>query len=168
MSSAPAINVRLATLQDAEAITALYTSQVQTWRHVTFVDQPTAAYAELGLYERWLNGGMHSSVELCAIHLHRLAGGSGTALVACYIEDDSESEPLAEAEIYESDEGEPFGSGLSIATLGVHARYRDQRLADTLIDYIVRMAQVSGRPQISIVVSGDGEPRLIERRKSAV
>ena len=159
MPTPPTITVRLAVLQDTEAITALYTSRVQTWRHLTWPDQPIAVYHELGLYERWLHAGIHGSLELCAIHLHRLAGGSGTALVACFAgnEETGEGESLAEAEIYESEEAAPFGRSLHIAALGVHTRYAQSGLAEALIDYTQRMAQVSGCSQLTVTISDDGE-----------
>ncbi len=143
------ITVRLATLQDTAAITAIHKSDVTTWDRIDAAGQPvTVAYDDLTLYERWQHGGPWLSLETCAVHLNRLLAGSGTPLVA-----EQDGQVLAEAEIYEGHESAPFGHHLNIGVLYTHQAATGHGLGTALLDYIVQMATLMNCSSVSVTAT---------------
>jgi GNAT superfamily N-acetyltransferase len=130
------ITVRLATLQDTHAITAIHCSQVEQWARLG-QEGVSAPYESLSLYERWLYGGAWMSVETCAVHLNHLLAGAGIPLVA-----EIDGEVLAVAEVIESFEPLPFGHHLELSNLVTHQRHRGRGLATALLQYIINMARL--------------------------
>jgi len=138
--------VRLATLDDCAAITAIHTSHVATWERLDSTGALVpAAYADLSLVERWQHGGPWLSIETCAVHLNRLLAGSGIPLVA-----DLDGEVLGEAEVYEGFEPPPFGHNLNLSVLVVHAEQQRHGIANALIAYIVEMARLMKCERIAV------------------
>ncbi|MHB8627146.1 MAG: GNAT family N-acetyltransferase [Aggregatilineales bacterium] len=132
----PAITVRLAMLQDVQAIVSIHTSYVPAWRRWDADQlQVAASYVDLTLFERWQHGGPWLSVETCAVHMHRLLAGSGTPLVA-----ELDGQVLAEAEVYESEEAAPFERCLHLSTLCTHQAHTGRGLGSALLAYIAQMA----------------------------
>lgn len=132
------IEVRLATLQDAAAITEIHCSNIPRWLRFGADGAATPAdYADLSIYERWLHGGPWLSLETCAIHLNRLLAGTGTPLVA-----EVDGEVLGTAEVYENMEAAPFGHHLSIGVLYIQPDRQRQGIGHALLDYIVTMADL--------------------------
>jgi GNAT superfamily N-acetyltransferase len=132
-------SVRLATLADTTAIVDIYTSQRPSWQRLAADGKwVIAPYAELGLYERWQQGGPWMSIETGAVHLNRLLAGSGVALVA----EDDDGNVLAEAEVYESVEPAPFGHHLNIGAIVTHADHLRRDFGTILVKYILEMARL--------------------------
>ena len=127
------IAVRLATLDDAAAITAIHTSQISRWQRFNergeVEDLP---YEALTLYERWLHGGPWMSIETCAVHLTHLLRGAGMPLVA-----ELDGRVLAEAEVFHGVEPPPFGDHLNVSVLYAHRDHQGQGLGAALLDYIL-------------------------------
>lgn len=140
------ITVRLATLADTAAITAIYKTDVPVWERL----DPSGAlisipYEALSLFERWQHGGPWMSIETCAVHLSRLLAGSGIPLVA-----ELNGEVLAEAEVYESFEPPPFGHHLNLSVIVAHADYLRQGLGTALMKYIVEMARLMKCERVTV------------------
>ncbi len=130
------ITVRLATLQDVQAICDLHRSHISEWRQLDKPDKPLADYNALTLFERWQHGGPWLSLESCAVHIYRLLLGIGTPLVA-----ELNGVVLAEAEVYESDEAAPFDHSLHLGVLCTHAAHVGRGLGTALLDYAQRMGR---------------------------
>lgn len=140
------ISVRLATLQDAAAITAIHTSDVPQWSRIDSEGRShPAAYSDLTVYERWQHGGPWMSLETCAVHLNRLLAGAGIPLVAV-----RDGEVLAEAEVYESFEAPPFGHHLEISIIATHTAYHHQGLGTALVEYICQMARLMKCERVTV------------------
>lgn len=140
------ITVRLATLADTTAITAIHRSAVQRWEHIDAQGKAREVpYDALSLYERWQHGGPWLSVEMCAVHLNRLLAGSGIPLVA-----ELDGQVLAEAEVYENFEPQPFGHHLELAVVICHAAHTHKGLGTALVQYIVHMARLMKCERISV------------------
>jgi predicted N-acetyltransferase YhbS len=141
-----AIFVRLATLQDTRAITAIHTSHIRQWEHLESSGQLVAVpYESLSLYERWQHGGAWLSIETCAVHLNRLLAGTGVPLVA-----EVDGQVLGTAEVYEGFEPAPFGHNLNLAVLIVHADYLQRGIGQALMHYISQMAKLMKCERITV------------------
>lgn len=128
--------VRLATLADTQAITAIHCSDVPVWERIDADGTTiTADYADLTLIERWAHGGAWMSVETCAVHLYR-ALNSG--IIPLVIEHDGQV--VGEAEVQEVRESLPFGHHLEIMMLCVHKDFRGRGFGRALMDYAIRSA----------------------------
>jgi GNAT superfamily N-acetyltransferase len=138
MGNSGLITVRLATLDDAAAITAIHKSHIGTWERMAADGSMVAVpYEDLSIYERWQHGGPWLSVESCAIHLNRLLAGSGIPLVA-----EADRQVLAQAEVYESFEPPPFGHNLELSVIVSHAAHTRGGLGSALVEYVVEMARI--------------------------
>jgi ribosomal protein S18 acetylase RimI-like enzyme len=139
-------DVRLATLQDAAAITEIHCSNIAQWMQydAAGAGQP-ATYDDLTLYERWQNGGPWLSLETCAVHLNRLLSGKGTPLVV-----EANGAVLGTAEVYENFEAAPFQHHLSIGVLYVHAAHQRRGLGRELLDYIATMADLMKCDRVTV------------------
>lgn len=140
------VTVRLATLQDTAAISAIHQADVPHWTRLTPDGQLIPAdYADLNLYERWQHGGAWLSIETCAVHLNRLLAGSGFPLVACL-----DDQVVAEAEVYESFEAPPFGHNLEISVINAHADHQRRGYGRALVEYILQMARLMGCERVCV------------------
>jgi len=140
------IIVRLATLEDTAAITAIHTSHITTWERLDSQGMLIPAnYADLSLYQRWQHGGPWLSVETCAVHLNRLLAGSGIPLVA-----EIAGEVLGAAEVYEGFEPAPFGHNLNLSVLIVHADHLKRGVGRALLAYISQMAHLMKCERIAV------------------
>lgn len=141
-----AITIRVATLQDTEAICAIQRGYVTDWQRLDPDGQlVAAAYDALSLYERFLHGGHWLSVETGAVHLNRLLAGGGTVLVA-----ERDGQVLAMAELYDSDEGAPFGHCLHITLLYVRRDCCGQGIGSALLGYIGQIAAAAGCARVTL------------------
>lgn len=136
------ITVRLATLQDSAAITAIHTSNVVEWIDYEGLRR---AYDDLSLYERWLHGGAWMSIETCAVHLNRLLAGAGIPLVA-----EQDGRVFAEAEVYENFEASPYDHHLNIGVLYTHSDFISHGYGTALLNYIRQMAHVMGCARVTV------------------
>ncbi|MBN2003294.1 MAG: GNAT family N-acetyltransferase [Anaerolineae bacterium] len=121
------VTVRLATIADAPAITAVHCSTVTEWRHPT-TRQPVP-YATLDRFGCWYNGGPWMHVELCAWHLADLLACGHLPLVA-----EAAGQVVAEAEYILNYEPIPFGPGLHLSILYVHADWQCQGIGRRMLD----------------------------------
>src|SRR5260370_42420123 len=87
-------------------------------------------FDEMGLSERWQEGGPWMSIETGAVHLNRLLAGSGVPLVA-----EIDGRVSAEAELYEGFEPPPYGHHLHIGSLVSHVDHEPHDLETALIKY---------------------------------
>ena len=139
------MRVRQALLGDAEAISAIYCSHVELWRHQDN-EQHDTHYADLSLYERWQHGGPWLSVETCAVWLgHLLQSNESIPLVA-----EDNGEVLAHAEVFLSDEADPYGLHMNISTLCVHSNAQRAGGGRALVSYVEEMAQVLACKQVTV------------------
>jgi ribosomal protein S18 acetylase RimI-like enzyme len=148
----PQITVRQATLADAASITAIHTARVDTWtRRDIDGEQIATPYDDLTLYERWLNAGPWSSVEMCAVHLaNLLRGGDGIPLVA-----EVDGMVGAEAEVFIGREPEPFGHHINISTLVVHPDYDAVSLGSALLTYIRQIGEAIHCRRVTVADAGE-------------
>lgn len=146
------ITVRQAVLADAADITALHNATIDTWQRRTLDgDLVPADYADLSLFERWLNGGPWASLEMCAVHIANLLRGTDSfPLVA-----ELDGEVGAEAEVFIGHEPEPWGDHINIPKLSVHPDFDGLGLESALITYIHQIAQAIRARQLT---AADGEP----------
>lgn len=134
--------VRQATLDDVQAITALYASHIKTWKNSAGT---AVTNADLTLFERWQHGGRWLAVETCAIWLaHLLQMSDGIPLVA-----EVDQQVLGYAEVFIGKEPEPYGHHIHIGSLCVHAGSQGEGLGRALIDYLVQMGNVMRCQQLT-------------------
>jgi GNAT superfamily N-acetyltransferase len=128
------ITVRLATLDDVAAITALHTALITRWQRLDAQDRvEDVAYEALTTFERWSHGGAWMSREMGAVHLtHLLRHDAGIPLVAL-----QDGRVIAEAEAFHSVEAGPVGDHLNLAALCVHPDYADSGAAVALLDHLL-------------------------------
>ncbi|MBI5669525.1 MAG: hypothetical protein HZC41_16095 [Chloroflexi bacterium] len=111
------MQVRPATLDDTQAISALFRSRITTWQRLNPQGQvEDVPYTALTIYERWLHGGPWMSVETGALQLSHLLRGAGMPVVA-----ETNGQVRGYSEAYHGVEPEPFGDHLHIAHLTVAA-----------------------------------------------
>ncbi|HRE48066.1 MAG TPA: GNAT family N-acetyltransferase [Aggregatilineales bacterium] len=145
--------VRLATLQDTAAITAIHRSLTPQWERITAEGtRLPMSYESLTLFERWQHGGAWMSIETCAVHLNRLLAGSGIPLVA-----EENGVVVGMAELYESVEPPPFGSHLELSVLAVHADHQRRGVGSALMRYILQMGRLMRCAKV-IVAHGEAAP----------
>lgn len=126
--------VRPATLDDTQAISALFRSHITAWQRLTARGQvEDVPYEALTIYERWLHGGPWMSVETGALHLSHLLRGAGVPIVT-----DVNGQVRAYSEAYRGVEPEPFGDHLHIASLAVAAG--DHSLKDGMMAHWLEQA----------------------------
>jgi GNAT superfamily N-acetyltransferase len=109
------IHVRSATPADVPAIVAIHRSDIVTWKRWDDEGQAHLAdYADLGPYQRWLNGGPWMDEGTYAPYLARLLAPdqAGVALVA-----ELEGEVRAVAEAWLGVEPAPFGRNLNLSVI---------------------------------------------------
>lgn len=121
------ITIRLATLDDASAVSAVHRSTVDIWRDPV-TRQPTS-YADLDRFGRWFNGGPWMSPDLCAAHLDALLRQGHMPLIA-----EVEGVIVGEAEYFVNREPSPFGSSLHLSVLYVHKDWQRHGIGKQLID----------------------------------
>ena len=144
------IVVRMATLDDAAAITEIHKSNITRWQRMaadgTVEDMP---YEALTIYERWVHGGPWMSLETCAVHLtHLLRGGNLPAGIPLVAEIDGRV--WAEAEVFPGEEPPPFGSLLHVAVLYVHADQAGRGLERALLTHAVALGRELGCQRLTI------------------
>lgn len=135
--------VRQANLNDVQAITRLYNSQIEAW---VDQNQQPANYNDLSLYERWRHGGAWYSIETCAVWLaHLLQENDAIPLVA-----ELDGEVVGQAEVFIGKEPEPYGSHINISTLSVHKEAESYGVGEGLVAYIEKMASVTESKYVTI------------------
>ncbi|MBZ0304986.1 MAG: GNAT family N-acetyltransferase [Anaerolineae bacterium] len=127
--------VRQATLNDVQAVTRLYQSQIETWYDL---QQQPADYESLSLYERWRHGGPWYSIETCAVWLaHLLQENDAIPLVA-----ELDGQVVGQAEVFIGKEPDPYGHHINISTLSVLKTAEGEGVGEALVEYIEQMASV--------------------------
>jgi hypothetical protein len=150
------MRVRQATLDDTQAVSALFRSQIAAWQRINARGQvEDVPYDSLTVYERWLHGGPWMSVETGALQLSHLLRGAGIPLVG---EDDGQV--LAYAEAYHGVEPEPFGDHLHLSAITL-ADGADG-MADALVDYALEQASAARcKSMTATVVANDEAARTL-------
>ncbi|MCB9459040.1 MAG: hypothetical protein H6670_05280 [Anaerolineaceae bacterium] len=136
------MQVRPATLDDIQAISALMRTRIrrwQRWRDDGRVED--VPYNDLTLYERWLHGGAWMSTETGAIWLSHLCRGAGTALVLL----DDDENIIGYTEAYNSNEIAPLGKHVYIHEIVT----QDDTARDFLMQYWIDQRQKAGRITVS-------------------
>lgn len=128
------LTVRPAVPGDAEAISAVHCSNVETWREWTAAGPRPARYADLSACQRWQNGGPWLDAQTCRWHLERLLAGGGLAWVA-----ELRGRVLAAAELHPAEEPAPYGRHLNLSTLYVHRNHQGQGLGSALLKQAVSL-----------------------------
>lgn len=145
----PAIS-RLARLDDAAAICALFRARIPAWQRLDENGQvQDVPYDSLSLYERWLHGGAWMSLETSAIYLNHLLLGAGFPLVVT----DQQDRVVGYIEAYLSGEGDPFGTNMNIA----HLIAADETAKNALLDGVAHQAAHLKAAQLTIATPGDVE-----------
>ncbi|NLX11814.1 MAG: GNAT family N-acetyltransferase [Chloroflexi bacterium] len=146
------ITVRQANLSDASSITALNNRLIARWvRYGIDNEELPTGYDDLTLFERWLQGGPWSSIEMCAVHIASLLRGTdGIPLVA-----EVEGEVGAEAEIFIGQEPEPFGHHINVSRLAVHPELADIGLGSALLTYILQIAAAIRCRRVTVADASD-------------
>ncbi len=149
------LQVRQATLDDTDAISRLFRSQIQVWQRLDEQNRvQTVPHESLTIYERWLHGGAWMSIETGAIHLSHLLSGAGLAFVA-----ESEGAPSAYLEAYQSNEAPPFGNHIHLSTLAVAAGTPVSAQA-ALIARVLEQARALKVQQVTVSRLGDADAEL--------
>lgn len=134
------MQIRLAALDDTQAISSLFCSQVTRWQRMNEQGQvEDLPYARLSIYERWLHGGAWLSTETAAIWINHLLRGAGVPIVL-----EENNQILGYAEYYISEEAEPYQSHVHIGEF-IIAPDTDPDYRDHLMQYLITQAKEQGR-----------------------
>jgi GNAT superfamily N-acetyltransferase len=155
------IQVRPATLDDTQAISALFRSGVTAWQRLNLQGQvEDVAYEALTIYERWLHGGPWMSLETAAIHLSHLLRGAAIPVVA-----EVDGSVGAYAEAYHGLEPQPFGDHLHLGPLVVHPAHHPDGLDDALLAFLVGQAREAHCGRLTAVaVASDSQAQTFYSR----
>ena len=146
------IQVRPATLDDTQAISALLRSHVTAWQRLNASGQvEDIPYAALTIYERWLHGGPWMSVETAALHLSHLLRGAGLPVVA-----EVEGEVRAYSEAYHGVEADPYGDHLHVGALT--AAPASAELFDAVMAYWLEQAAATHCQRVTATSVANDEP----------
>jgi len=150
----PAIHIRQATLDDAQAITVLVRSRIGVWQRLTEQRQvQDVPYETLTIYERWLHGGPWMSVETGAIQLNHLLLGAGLPLVA-----ELDGRVVAYGEAYQGIEPTPMGDHLHLGHFVVRQDCANAGLESALLAHLIELAKAFKCQRFTAVcVANDGE-----------
>jgi ribosomal protein S18 acetylase RimI-like enzyme len=154
-------HIREATLDDTQAISALFRSHITAWQRLnTQGHVEDVSYDALTIYERWMHGGPWMSVETAALHLSHLLRGAGMPFVA-----EVDGTVQAYAEVYPGVEPAPFGDHLHVGQLRVHAAKRSEELEDALLDAMIEQARTARceRLTANVVASDAASQELYSR-----
>ncbi len=130
------INIRLARLDDASAITRIHMSHVPQWYRRTEAEHCEVGYDALTLDERYGFGGQWMSPETCAIHLNNLLLGHHLPFVA-----EADGQPVAEMELFVSREGVPYGRNCHIGLLYVHKDFSGRGIGTMMVEKALAYAR---------------------------
>lgn len=136
------VTIRVATLNDVAAITAVHQSTIETWREPK--TRHPIPYESLDLFGRWYNGGAWMSPELCAVHLNNLLLNGHLPLVA-----EIDGVIVGEAEYYHTHEPAPFGPGLHLSILYVHQEWQKYGVGRDLLEAGIQHARTIGVSQLT-------------------
>ncbi len=131
-------HLRQATLDDTQAISALFRSHISVWQRLTEEGRvEDVPYETLTIYERWLHGGPWMSVETGAIQLNHLLLGAGFPVVG-----EQDGQVFAYAEAYRGVEPAPFGDHLHLGQLIIHQQHKSDGLDHALLEHLLEQAKV--------------------------
>lgn len=133
------IHMRGATLDDTQAISALFRTHIAVWQRWNAAGQvQDVPYDSLTIYERWLHGGPWMSIETAAIHLSHLLRGAGIPLVV-----EAEGKIAAYAEVYRGTEPEPYGDHYHLAQIVVDDDFYSDGLQDVILNDLLEQARIA-------------------------
>lgn len=128
------IHIRQATMDDTEAIGALFRQRIPVWQRLTDEGRvEELAYDALTLHERWLHGGAWMTIETSALFLSHLLTGAGQPIVAV-----AEGQIIGYVEVYSGNEPEPFGVHHHIAQL-ITRPDQEKVAKDALIQHLLSL-----------------------------
>jgi ribosomal protein S18 acetylase RimI-like enzyme len=148
--------IRQALLDDTSAISALFRARIDVWQRMNPDGRvENVPYESLGLYERWLHGGVAGSgawmsVETAAIHLNHLLLGGGFPIVAV-----RNGEVMGYAEAYAGVEHPPLGGVMHLAHLAVHPDAIQLGVDDLVIDHVVAQGKALKCQHVTLARAGD-------------
>ena len=141
--------VRQARLDDTQAISSLFRSQISVWQRMDEQGQvEDLPYQALTIYERWLHGGAWMTLETGAIWLSHLLRGAGVPLIV-----ETDGAVRAYAEVYRGEEPEPFGDHLHLAHLLVDPDQKGAGLDDLFMEQLPSKAQELGCARLTVSCS---------------
>ncbi len=152
------IHMRGATLDDTQAISALFRTHIAVWQRLNSAGQvQDVAYESLTIYERWQHGGPWMSVETAAIHLSHLLRGAGIPLVL-----EAEGKIAAYAEAYRGTEPEPFGDHYHLAQVVVHPDFASAGLQDMMLRELLEQAKIARVLRVTAnCIAGDAQTQAL-------
>ena len=155
------IHMRGATLDDTQAISALFRAHIAVWQRLNSAGQvEDITYNSLNIYERWSHGGPWMSVETAAIHLSHLLRGAGIPLLI-----EVEGKIAAYAEAYRGTEPEPFGDHYHLAQVVVHPDFASAELQDMLLRDLLEQARIARVSRITAnCVASDAQTQSLYSR----
>ncbi len=137
------MQIRLATLDDTQAISALFCGQIERWQRMNAQGYAEdVPYERLSIYERWLHGGPWMSVETGAIWLNHLLGGAGLPYVVV-----DAGAVVGYAELFHSDEPPPYGEHWHIAQWVAGGDV--EQVGDALLRWLMEQSATVGRLTVS-------------------
>jgi GNAT superfamily N-acetyltransferase len=129
------VNIRLARLDDAAAVTRIHQSHVPQWYRRTGNEHCEAGYDALTLDERYGFGGQWMSAETCAIHLNNLLLCHHIPYVAV-----ADGQPVAGMELFVGREGAPYGRNCHIGLLYVHKDFTGRGIGAVMVKKAMQYA----------------------------
>lgn len=130
------LNIRLARLDDAAAITEVHRSHVPRWFRQIGNEQYELSYGDLTLDEQYGFGGPWMSIETCAVHLNHLLLRHFLPLIA-----ELDGRVVAGMELFIGREGIRYGKNCHIGLLFVHRDFIGCGIGNKLVDRAVRIAK---------------------------
>jgi GNAT superfamily N-acetyltransferase len=132
----PDVKVRMAQLDDCEAITSVHCSGVTRWvRHVGNAEVDDV-YEDLGLLDRYLTGGPWMSFETCVSYIGFLLAAGQYPLVA-----EVNGKIVGEIEVFIGEEPLPLGKNACISVLEVAKDCRRRGVGRALVSEAIRLAE---------------------------
>ncbi|QPC81986.1 hypothetical protein G4Y79_20200 [Phototrophicus methaneseepsis] len=145
------MRTRPATLDDTQAISALFQARISRWQRLCEDGQvQDIPYEDLTVYERWLHGGPWMSTETGAIWLSHLCHGAGVPIVLI----DDQEKILGYSEAFPGREPLPLGKHLYIGDIAA----ADETAHNSLMQHWLNQPQPFKRLIMS-VASTDSERR---------
>lgn len=146
------IHMRGATLDDTQAISALFRTHISVWQRLNAAGNvEDVAYDSLTIYERWLHGGPWMSVETAAIHLSHLLRGAGIPLVV-----EAEGKIAAYAEVFRGSEPEPYSDHYHLSLVMIDPDFANAGLQDVILNDLLEQARIARLTRVTAnCIAGD-------------
>lgn len=150
MKSFSNVRIRLATLQDCNALTSVHCSGITRWYRRVNGDEVVDSYENLSLLDRYLIGDPWMSLETCAIYLNYMLVSGQFPLVA-----EIGGRVVGEIDVFIGEEPPPLRKNACISVLEVAKDYRKKGVGKALVNAAIELAEKHDCNTISTIPEED-------------